>query len=210
VKCLSLLVLALLGTAAPGYPQAASNTQENNGKLNLSAPAPRLNGKPDLSGVWQASRTPLNAYPPPVREVMTRLQVDFDDVTKNYLNIFWGLRPAEEPLRPEAAALVAEFQKRGDDPQSARCLPASLPASLMVLVFKIVQAPRETVVLFDNGDPTRQIFTDGRSLRTTSRPRGWAIRSADGKATSLPLKLPGSMIELSSMARATREAKPST
>jgi len=28
------------------------------GKLNLTAPAARLNGHPDLSGLWQAERTP--------------------------------------------------------------------------------------------------------------------------------------------------------
>ena len=28
------------------------------GKPNLTAPAPRLNGHPDLSGLWQAERTP--------------------------------------------------------------------------------------------------------------------------------------------------------
>jgi hypothetical protein len=164
------LLVLLLGTAVTGYPQSASNSRKNNNKLNLSAPSPRLNGRPDLSGVWQARRTPLADYPPPVREVLTRLQVDHDDVTKNYLNIFWGMKPEEEPLRPEAAAIVEEFRKRGDDPPSARCLPASLPASLMILVFKMIQAPRETVVLFDDGDPSRQIFTDGRSVPNDISP----------------------------------------
>jgi hypothetical protein len=32
------------------------------GRPNLSAPAPRLNGKPDLSGVWQAERTPVSEF----------------------------------------------------------------------------------------------------------------------------------------------------
>jgi hypothetical protein len=30
------------------------------GQPNLSAPTPRLNGKPDLSGLWQAERTPVS------------------------------------------------------------------------------------------------------------------------------------------------------
>ncbi|HYV62318.1 MAG TPA: hypothetical protein VE958_06575, partial [Bryobacteraceae bacterium] len=29
------------------------------GKPNLSAPAPRLNGKPDLTGIWQAESAPV-------------------------------------------------------------------------------------------------------------------------------------------------------
>src|SRR5437868_12816232 len=29
------------------------------GKPNMSAPAPRLNGKPDLTGIWEAESAPL-------------------------------------------------------------------------------------------------------------------------------------------------------
>ena len=32
------------------------------GRPNLSAPAPRLNGKPDLSGLWEAERTPVGEF----------------------------------------------------------------------------------------------------------------------------------------------------
>ena len=33
------------------------------GKPNLSAPAPQLGGRPDLSGVWQTERTPPRNSP---------------------------------------------------------------------------------------------------------------------------------------------------
>ena len=164
MKLLPLFLFVLLGTTELAYSQSTSNSLKNNSKPNLSGPVPRLNGRPDLSGVWQARRTSLDDYPPGVREGLGQLQVDYNDVTKNYINIFWGMKPEEEPLRPETAALMAEFRKRGDDAPSSRCLPASLPGSLMILVFKMIQAPRETVVLFDDGDPARQIFTDGSSV----------------------------------------------
>jgi hypothetical protein len=32
------------------------------GKANLSAPAPLVDGKPDLSGVWQSARTPAEEF----------------------------------------------------------------------------------------------------------------------------------------------------
>src|SRR5438094_930781 len=37
------------------YPDARI-PRTKDGKPNLSAPAPRLNGKPDVSGLWQAER----------------------------------------------------------------------------------------------------------------------------------------------------------
>jgi hypothetical protein len=40
----------------PGIPRTPD------GRPNLSAPAPRLNPKPDLSGLWQAERTPVNEF----------------------------------------------------------------------------------------------------------------------------------------------------
>jgi hypothetical protein len=40
----------------PAIPRA------RDGRPNLSAPAPRLNGKPDLSGLWEAERTPACEY----------------------------------------------------------------------------------------------------------------------------------------------------
>jgi hypothetical protein len=36
--------------------------RSRDGRPNLSAPAPRLNGQPDLSGVWQAERTPVAEF----------------------------------------------------------------------------------------------------------------------------------------------------
>jgi hypothetical protein len=43
-----------LNTRDPGAPRT------KNGKPNLSAPAPRSNGKPDLSGVWQGEGAPIS------------------------------------------------------------------------------------------------------------------------------------------------------
>src|SRR5690349_17548228 len=75
------------------------------GKPNLTAPALRVNGKPDLSGLWQAERTPKNEYDA-VLNGFTSLQPDTYDITKNFLNVFWGMKPEDEPLRPEAAAIL--------------------------------------------------------------------------------------------------------
>ena len=95
---------------------------------------------------------------------LLRLQVDIADITKYVLNVFWGLKPEEEPLRPEAAAILKERQTSGRDFQAASCLPASVPAAMSILTFKMIQAPNQIVVVLENGDPVRQIHTGGRSL----------------------------------------------
>jgi hypothetical protein len=79
------------------------------GKPNLIAPAPRLNGHPDLSGLWQAERTPEREYTSVLGNDFAALQIDLHDINKNTLNVFWGLKPEEEPLRPGAA--VSRHQK---------------------------------------------------------------------------------------------------
>ena len=50
------LAAKYLGYAGPRTPRA------KDGKPNLTAPAPRMNGKPDLTGLWQAERTPQDEY----------------------------------------------------------------------------------------------------------------------------------------------------
>ncbi|MEI4878577.1 hypothetical protein, partial [Klebsiella pneumoniae] len=70
-----------------------------------------------------------------------KLQVDSQDITKYVLDVFWGLRPEEEPLRPEAAEIVK--QRRGLLSPVAQCLPPGIPLSTFVYAFKLVQAPQE-------------------------------------------------------------------
>jgi len=66
------------------------------GKANPTAPAPRVNGKPDLSGLWQAERTPLSEYASVLENDFTALQIDMYDITNNLLNVFWGIKPEED------------------------------------------------------------------------------------------------------------------
>jgi hypothetical protein len=60
-----------------------------------------------------------------------------NDITKHVLNVLWDLPAAEWPLRPEAAALTEQRQKSGQDFPTAYCQPGSLPASMLILEFKI-------------------------------------------------------------------------
>ena len=141
----------------------------HDGKPVLAAPAPRLNGKPDLSGVWQAERGQLNGYKKGPDDDPLRLQVDLLDVSNQIRNVFWGMKREEEPLKPEAVAVLAQ---RGDNAEfpPVRCLPFGVPGDMFVYAFKIIQTPQEIVVLTEAGDPPRQIYMDGRSLPNDPQP----------------------------------------
>src|SRR5688572_21071470 len=106
------------------------------GKPNLSAPVPRLDGKPDLTGVWQAERTPVDEFVKVLGPTFPQLQIDYTDVTKHFVNVFCGLKPEEEPLRPEATDLLKQHRSSGREFPAAYCLPGSLPATVSLLAFK--------------------------------------------------------------------------
>jgi hypothetical protein len=120
--------------------------------------------------MWQAERTPVSECVRVLGPGLPAIQPDLNDVTKHVLNVFWDVKPDEWPLRPAAAALTQQRQKSGRDFQSAYCLPTSIPAAMLIVNFKMIQAPREIVVLAGNGDPARQIHTDGRSLPKDPEP----------------------------------------
>jgi hypothetical protein len=140
------------------------------GKANLTAPAPRRDGKPDLSGLWQAERTPLSEYAGALGPGFTALQIDTHDITKHVISVFWGLKPEEEPLTADGDAARKRFRESPTQWPHTRCLPAGIPADMFVMTFKMIQAPQEIVMLTEIGSPARQIYTDGRGLPKNPDP----------------------------------------
>jgi hypothetical protein len=164
------------------YPDARS-PRTKDGKPNLTAPAPRINGKPDLTGVWQAERTPASEFVSVLGNNFAKEQVDLNDLSKQAMSVFWGLKPEEEPLRPEAAAILKQ-RSNVQGPQAA-CLPAGVPAGLFIYPIKMIQAPREIVILSEIGDPARQIHTDGRSLPKDPQPSWMGYSVGNWKGDTL-------------------------
>jgi hypothetical protein len=140
------------------------------GRPNLSAPAPRLNGRPDLSGLWQAERTPVSEFVRVLGPGLPAIQPDLNDITKHAINVLWDIPPGEQPLRPETGALMAQRQTSGRQFPATYCQPSSIPAVMLVLNFKMIQSAGELVVLAGNGDPARQIYIDGRGLPKEPEP----------------------------------------
>lgn len=145
-----VLMLTICGTARaqwlnatyPGTPHAPD------GKPDLLAPAPRMpEGKLDLSGVWHAE-------------------------TFRWVQNLPG-EGVDAPMLPAAAALYKRrLETMGAHNPQLYCLPHSVPDAMLVadIPFKIIQTPRETVVLFEEFNQYIQIFTDGRTLSKNPNP----------------------------------------
>ncbi len=161
-----------LNTPDPKAPRTAD------GKVNLTAPVPRVGGKPDLSGVWQIEagpRGPGGLY-------------GLGESTNSpcFGNIVAGFKPNEQPLTPEGAE---KFKKNREgtgtkNPQSY-CLPDGVPHGILLPEpFKIGLMPGETIILYEVETIYRQIFTDGRKLPNPADVRptwyGYSVGTWDG------------------------------
>jgi len=152
-----------------------------NGKPNPSAPAPRTrDGHPDLSGLWMtASATPC---PDLIRDGQDCQEKDIP--SQQAINIGFGIAGGL-PYQPWAAELVrqrsAAFSK--DDPHT-HCLPSNTPR-IWTLPHRqrIIQTPRELVVLNEFSSAYRQIYTDGRALPVDPQPswNGYSIGRWQGQ-----------------------------
>jgi hypothetical protein len=164
VWCGAMLALAITcatgGTVAaqwlsiplPGTPRTAD------GKPNLNAPTPHTaDGKPDLSGIWRADTMRYNANLAPVG--------------------------TEVPMLPWAAEVYKHrVDTQGYDRPMTRCMPHGVPDAMTVLLFKILQTPGATVVLFEEFHKYRQIHTDGRQLPVDPDPAwyGYSVGRWEG------------------------------
>ncbi len=138
-----------LKTKTPGIPRTPD------GKPNLNASAPRLNGKPDLSGIWLA------------------------DALAYSLDVTTDLKPGE--ILPWAEALAKERVARfGTDHPFYRCMPEIGPAYNFT-TFKFIQNAG-TLAMLPEGGPYRQILIDGRALPEDPQPTwlGYSVGHWEG------------------------------
>jgi hypothetical protein len=162
---LTVILAIFFFTAAPASAQwihlpLPDTPRTADGKPNLSAPGPKTaDGKPDLSGIWRAAEG------------------------KYLQNITEDLQ--EVPFQPWASAL---YKQRVDSlakgRPTERCLPHGVPDAMMVRSgpWKIVQTPRVTLILFEEMNHYRQVFTDGRGFPKDPNPAwfGYSIGKWEG------------------------------
>jgi hypothetical protein len=173
---ISTLLLVTLAAFAPGtfaqwpdYPTPGPRCKD--GKIDLAAPPPRTaDGKPDFSGLWEPARGPggrgapsMNGTPPLPFAIPTSPD---DPPIAQFFNVGAGFKEKLPPLTPWGAQLREERKGNNNkDNPDALCQPLGLTQLHMhPQPRKIVQTPREVVVLYEANGNTRDILTDGRPL----------------------------------------------
>jgi hypothetical protein len=177
-----LIGTALMGTAnaqwinqpTPGIPRT------RDGKPNLSAPAPKMKGKPDLTGLWLTDLAAPGEIERLVPGVGTFAVPGDDGATFNrYVwSVLADYKPGEVKLSPAAEKL---FQNQPPAPANL-CLPGSSPLNdLFPMPKRFVQTPQLLVILYE-GDIPRQIHMDGRALPVDPQPAwvGYSIGKWEG------------------------------
>lgn len=158
-----------LNVPTPGAPRTAD------GKVNMTGPVPRVNGKPDLSGIWQVEGEPR--APGGLFGIGESLN------SRYFRNILSDFKPGEEPLTPEGAEILRRNTEPGVVGPNLKCLPDGVPhADLLPEPFKIVQTSAEILMLYEVETIFRQIFTDGRKFPDDPSPvwLGYSVGKWDG------------------------------
>jgi hypothetical protein len=173
-RCLSAIVgLILLGAALPCAAQWGPHASgrvplTNAGAPDLDAKAPRtVDGKVDLSGVWQSPSGGLGGAPPP--------PITFSEgpPVAGFLDIAQNIKGGA-PLNAEGAALLEQRRaKSGKDNPEAACLPMGiLQFHTQGAPRKVIQTRDVVVILYEASMGVRQIFIDGRSAPSDD-PQPW-------------------------------------
>jgi hypothetical protein len=141
------------------YPTAGV-PKTPSGLPNLGAPTPKTaDGKPDLSGIWEAENTIQESNP-------TELAI-----SAQFLNIGARLEGGL-PYQAWAAELVKQRSAgMGKDYPHSHCMPPGVPEIDALPEWrKIVQTPGLLLMLQEFNASYRQIFTDGRPLPSDPQP----------------------------------------
>jgi len=187
-----MMLAAMLGCAQAqwlNYSEAWT-PRTKDGKPNLTAPAPRTpDGKPDLSGVWTVDPTPPSELNRVLGADFTDVQIDLRIGSKYAVNLLWDLKPEENPMTPEA---IAVMKQRAQAPRGDDCrLPAGIPFTMLILPFKAIQSRQELVMIFEHQDPARQIYLDGRPLPNDPEPSWMGYSSGKWQGDTLVVDTAG-------------------
>ena len=141
----------------------------------MTGPVPRLNGKPDLSGIWQVQAEP--------REPGGLFGLGESPNSRYFRDVLADFRPDQRPLTPAGAEIVRQHGLPGAFNPLLNCLPDGVPhGDLLPEPFKILHTPGVIIMLYEVETTFRQIFMDGRPLPKPTQPAymGYSIGRWEG------------------------------
>ena len=145
------------------------------GKINMTGPVPRLNGKPDLSGIWQVQGDP--------RAPNGLFGLGESLNSRYFRDVLSDFKPEERPLTPGGAERLRQHSQPGAFNPTLNCLPDGVPhGDLLPEPFKILHTPGVIVMLYEVETTFRQIFIDGRKPPVDPSPtwQGYSVGHWDG------------------------------
>jgi hypothetical protein len=107
---------------------------------------------------------------------------DLRTFSRYFFNILADFAPDQLPITPEGLAAMRNRPKDFVSP-TLRCLPEGVPrGNLIGFPFKIVQTPRQLVVMYETDHTHRQIYLDGRKLPVDPNPAwlGYSVGRWEG------------------------------
>jgi hypothetical protein len=179
-RCAVWTIIACLGAGLSVRAQwlnqpMAGAPRTPDGKINMTAPVPMLNGKPDLSGIWQVQAEP--------RAPGGLFGLGESPNSKYFRDILSDFNPDERPLTPAGAERLRKHSEPGAFNPILNCLPDGVPhGDLLPEPFKIIHSPGVIVMLYEVETTFRQIFTDGRKLPADPSPtwQGYSVGRWEG------------------------------
>jgi hypothetical protein len=153
----------------------ASAPRTADGKINMTGPVPMLDGKPDLSGIWQVQAEP--------RVPGGLFGLGESPNSKYFRDILSDFPPDQRPLTPAGLELLRRHSQPGTFNPVLNCLPDGVPhGDLLPEPFKIIHARGVIVMLYEVETTFRQIFMDGRKLPVDPSPswQGYSVGRWDG------------------------------
>jgi hypothetical protein len=164
---LRTIILLTVATAASGQwigYKEKNAPRGRDGKVNLTAPAPKVGGKPDLTGIWVTVPAKYGEAEEVIPGVGV-LAVPGDDpatISKYFFSVLAD--------NPEVQVTAAGERARVRPDPSLVCLPISPPMSEGVpMPRRIIQTSDLIAMLYEGVSP-RQIHLDGRPLPVDPMP----------------------------------------
>jgi hypothetical protein len=190
---------------SPGVPKTADGQPNLDGP-----PPRTADGKPDFSGIWEnrfggfppaaagggrrgappapgappgatVAPAPAAVPTPPAAPPRPVLPADGTPPVATFFNVGAGF-PDGLPFQPWAAELVKKRRADNDkDNPDAHCLPMGfMQLHEHVQPRKIVQTPKEMIIMYEGNYGLREIFMDGRPLPAND-PQPWWYGYSIGK-----------------------------